>query len=143
MFRFVTRPTLTTNSNSYSQHEFWNPNDSCLPEQLRKENAIRERNSLRDSPRHYVSAGTARRILHLIWREVQEWTVIAVNSAETMATAAMNILMLSVVAVFAALAVLILLIRDQVMDRSPAPAVSAPAQLQTSTKRREQTERLT
>jgi hypothetical protein len=143
MLSFVTRPTLTPKSNESSQHEFWDLEDSHPPEQLHQGKPIPEGTSLRDLPRHYVGLGSARRFLRQIFRELQEWTVIAVNSAQAMATAAMNILMLSVVALFAALAVLILMIRDQVMDKSPTPVVPTPTQLSTLAERGEQSERLT
>ena len=143
MLSFVTRPTLTTKSTESSQHEFWGLEDSHPPEQMGQGKPLPEGTSLRDLPRHYVSGVSARRFLRQVFREVQEWTVIAVNSAQAMATAAMNILMLSVVALFAALAVLVLLIRDQVMDKSPAPVVTAPVRLSTLSERGEQSERLT
>jgi hypothetical protein len=95
-----------------------------------------------DSPRHYVSAGSARHFLRQIWRELQDWTVTAFNSVQMTATAAMNILLLSVTAIFASIAVVLLLVRDQVMDKSPAPAVTNPAKLHTLTDASERTDRL-
>ena len=90
-----------------------------------------DRIPLRDSPQHHVSAASARCFLRQVWRELQGWTLTAFHSAQTLATAAMNVLLLSVVAVFAVLAVLILLIRDEVMDQSPASVEGSSAQLHT------------
>lgn len=141
MLRFLTRPPLTARPAQCSPDASWGVGESCVRERTHKENAMPERNPLRDSPRRCVSPATAQHFLRQIWRELQEWTLTAVNSAQMMATAIMNVLVLSVVAVFAALAVFILIIRARVMEKPPAFGVTAPAQLQPLTG--EQADRLT
>ena len=57
-----------------------------------------------------------------------------VNSAQVVATAAMNVFLLSVVAVLGVLAVFLLFIRDQIMDNRPATVAAVPARMSTFTR---------
>jgi hypothetical protein len=108
-----------------------------------KENAMSERDPQCDLPWQNVSGATARNFLQQVWRELQESTATAANSAGKTATALMNVLLLSVVSAFAALAVLVLFIRTRVMEKPPAFGLSAAAQLQPLTETGEQAEHLT
>ena len=118
-------------SDRCSQPEFWSMEQSA-PEQ--KKNVTPDGVSLRDSPQQYVSTSTAWRFLRQICSELQEWTIKMVNSAQVVATAAMNVFLLSVVAVLGVLAVFLLFIRDQIMDNRPATVAAVPARMSTFTR---------
>jgi len=110
------------------QHDVWvgDGEDNHLPEQDGP--VSREKMPFNDSPRNCVRVAAAQTFLHQVWKELQAWTVMAVNAAQMMTTAIMNIILLSVVAVFAVLAVVVLFIRDQIMDERASKVVDAASQ---------------
>lgn len=122
-------------SNQCSHPEFWSVEDRASEQ---NEDVTPDKVSVRDLPQQYVSTSTAQRFLRQIWIELQEWTFRMVNSAQVVATAAMNVLLLSVAAVVGVLAVLILFIRDQIMDKRAA-TIAVPARLGTLPKSGKQT----
>jgi hypothetical protein len=73
-----------------------------------------------DLPQYSVRVHTARRFLRQVLRELYDWSAAALSAAQTLATAVMNIFLLSIVAIFGMLAVVVLFVRDQMMDQQPA-----------------------
>jgi hypothetical protein len=71
-----------------------------------------------------VSAQTAKEFLATIWLELLDWGVIALNSAGRFFTALFNFVMLAVAAIIAALAVIVLILREQITKQSEEPTFS-------------------
>jgi hypothetical protein len=69
------------------------------------------------SPRH-ISAESAREFLATIWMELLDWGAIALNSAGRFLTAMLNFVMLAITATIAVLAVIVLILREQIMKSS-------------------------
>jgi hypothetical protein len=76
------------------------------------------------SPGRQVSAQAAKEFLATIWLELLDWGAIAINSAGRILTALFNFIMLAIAAIIAALAVIVLLARKQIMKPSEASTVS-------------------
>lgn len=75
------------------------------------------------SGRH-INGQSAKEFLATIWLELLDWGAIAFNSAGRLLTALVNFLMVAVALMIAALAVLILMLRDQITEPSEASTVS-------------------
>ena len=71
-----------------------------------------------DSPSRYISAESAREFLTTICKELLDWGAIALNSAGRFLTAMLNFIMLAVTATIAVLAVVLLILREQIMKSS-------------------------
>ena len=69
------------------------------------------------SSRH-ISAESAREFLATIWMELLDWGAIALNSAGRFLTAMLNFVMLAITATIAVLAVIVLILREQIMKSS-------------------------
>jgi hypothetical protein len=69
------------------------------------------------SSRH-ISAQSAREFLATIWMELLDWGAIALNSAGKFLTAMLNLVMLAVAAAIAVLAVIVLVLREQITKPS-------------------------
>jgi large-conductance mechanosensitive channel len=76
-----------------------------------------------DSSRH-ISAESAREFLATIWKELLDWGAIALNSAGRFLTAMLNFVMLAITVTIAVLAVVLLILREQIMKSSPDSAFS-------------------
>jgi hypothetical protein len=72
----------------------------------------------------HISAQSAIEFLATIWLELLDWGAIAFNSAGRFFTALFNFVMLTVVASVAALAVIVLILRDKIMNPSEASTFS-------------------
>src|ERR1700674_3883047 len=72
----------------------------------------------------HISAQSATEFLTTIWQELLDWGTIALNSAGKFFTAMFNLIMLAIVAIIVALAVLVLLMREQITKPSEASTVS-------------------
>jgi hypothetical protein len=75
------------------------------------------------SSRH-ISAHSAIEFLTTIWLELLDWGAIALNSAGRFFTALFNVFMLTITAFVAALAVTILVLREQITKPSEASTFS-------------------
>ena len=64
------------------------------------------------------------KFLATIWLELLDWGVIALNSAGRFFTALFNFVMLAVAAIIAALAVIVLILREQITKQSEEPTFS-------------------
>ena len=124
MLGFDLKAAFEPDSKQASQHLLWEQQRQCVPAPTQTRVAAAKERSA-EMPAHYVTAATAQRFLRQIGRELREWLVITVNSAEAIATAALNIIMLSIVAVFAFVVMLVLVTREQVMDKPPKPLTDA------------------
>ena len=71
-----------------------------------------------------ISAESAKEFLATIWLELLDWGTIALNSAGKFFTALFNLIMLTVVAIIVALAVVVLLMREQITKPSEASTLS-------------------
>lgn len=65
-----------------------------------------------------ISAQSSKQFLATIWRELMDWGAIAINSLGRFLTALLNCAMLAVVAIMAALAVIVLMLREHIMTQS-------------------------
>ena len=72
----------------------------------------------------HITVESAIEFLTTIWRELLDWGTIALNSAGKFFTAMFNLIMLAIVAIIVALAVLVLLMREQITKPSEASTVS-------------------
>ncbi|MGC2208832.1 MAG: hypothetical protein WA532_01875 [Candidatus Korobacteraceae bacterium] len=75
------------------------------------------------SSRH-MSAQSAREFLATIWMELLDWGAIAFNSAGRFLTAMLNFVMLGIAATIAVLAVVVLILREQITKPSEDPTFS-------------------
>jgi hypothetical protein len=71
-----------------------------------------------------ISAQSAIEFLTTIWLELMDWGAIALNSAGRVFTALFNFIILAIAAMIVALAVIVLLVREQVTKPSEASTVS-------------------
>jgi hypothetical protein len=65
-----------------------------------------------------ISAQSAKEFLATIWLELLEWGAIALNSAGRFLTAMLNFVMLAIAATMAVLAVIVLILREQITKPS-------------------------
>jgi hypothetical protein len=72
----------------------------------------------------HVDAQSAKEFLAKIWLELLDWGAIAFNSAGRLLTALVNFFMLAIAVIIAALAVIVLIVREQITDPSEASTVS-------------------
>jgi hypothetical protein len=72
----------------------------------------------------HINAPSAIEFLKTIWLDLMDWGTIALNSAGRFFTAMFNFVMLAIVATIVALAVLVLLVREQITKPSEASTVS-------------------
>jgi hypothetical protein len=72
----------------------------------------------------HISVQSAKEFLTTIWLELLDWGTIALNSAGRFFTAMFNLIMLAIVAIIVALAVIVLLVREQITRPSEASTVS-------------------
>jgi hypothetical protein len=72
----------------------------------------------------HISAQAAREFLATIWMELLDWGAIALNSAGRFLTAMLNFVMLAVAATIAVLAVIVLIVREQITKPSEEPTFS-------------------
>ena len=72
----------------------------------------------------HISAQSAKEFLATIWLELLDWGAVALNSAGRFFTALLNLFMLAIVAITVALAVIVLLVRQQITRPSEASTVS-------------------
>jgi hypothetical protein len=72
----------------------------------------------------HISAQSAKEFLATIWLELLDWGTIALNSAGRFFTALFNFVMLAVAAIVAALAVIVLILREQITKPSEEPTFS-------------------
>lgn len=75
------------------------------------------------SSRH-ISSQSATELLSTIWLELMDWGAVALNSAGRVFTALFNFIILAITAMIVALAVIVLLLRDQITKPSEASSVS-------------------
>jgi hypothetical protein len=75
-------------------------------------------------PSRHISARSAIEFLTTIWLELLDWGAIALNSAGRFFTALFNFVMLAIAALVAALAVIVLLLREQITKPSEASTLS-------------------
>ena len=75
------------------------------------------------SNRH-VSAQSAIEFLATIWLELLDWGAVALNSAGRFLTAMLNFVMLAAAATIAVLAVIVLILREQITKPSEEPTFS-------------------
>jgi hypothetical protein len=66
----------------------------------------------------HISAESSREFLATIWTELLDWGAIALNSAGRFLTAMLNFVMLAITATIAVLAVIVLVLREQIMKSS-------------------------
>jgi hypothetical protein len=71
-----------------------------------------------------ISAQAAREFLATIWMELLDWGAIALNSAGRFLTAMLNFVMLAIAATIAVLAVIVLILREQITKPSEEPTFS-------------------
>jgi hypothetical protein len=71
-----------------------------------------------------ISAQSAKEFLTTIWLELLDWGEIAFNSAGKFFTALFHFIMLALAAIIAALAVIVLIVREQITKPSEASTVS-------------------
>lgn len=69
------------------------------------------------SSRH-ISAQSAKEFLATIWLELLDWGTVALNSAGRFLTAMLNFVMLAIAATIAVLAVVVLILREQITKPS-------------------------
>src|ERR1700692_3727580 len=72
----------------------------------------------------YMSAQSAKEFLATIWMELLDWGAIALYSAGRFLTAVLNFVMLAIAATIAVLAVIVLILREQITKPSAKPTVS-------------------
>jgi len=72
----------------------------------------------------HISAQSAVEFLTTIWQELLDWGAIALNSAGRFFTALFNFVMLTIAALVTALAVVVLLLREQITKPSEASTLS-------------------
>jgi len=72
----------------------------------------------------HISAQSARDFLATIWTELLDWGTIALNSAGRFLTAMLNFVLLAVAATIALLAVIVLIVREQITKPSEEPMFS-------------------
>jgi hypothetical protein len=65
-----------------------------------------------------ISSQSAKEFLATIWMELEDWGAVALNSAGRFLTAVFNVLMLGIAAIIAALAVMVLMLLDKIMNPS-------------------------
>ncbi len=65
-----------------------------------------------------ISAQSAKEFLATIWLELLDWGTIALNSAARLLTAMLNFVMLAIAATIAVLAVIVLILREQITKPS-------------------------
>jgi large-conductance mechanosensitive channel len=66
----------------------------------------------------HINAQSAREFLAAIWTELLDWGAIALNSGGRFLTAMLNFVMLAVAAIIAVLAVIVLILREQITKPS-------------------------
>ena len=71
-----------------------------------------------------ISAESSKEFLATIWLELLDWGTIALNSAGRFLTAMLNFVMLAVAAIIAGLAVIVLIVREQITKPSEEPTFS-------------------
>jgi hypothetical protein len=74
--------------------------------------------------RRHISAESAKEFLATIWMELLDWGAIALNSAGRFLTAMLNFVMLAIAATIAVLAVVVLILREQITKPSEEPTFS-------------------
>ena len=72
----------------------------------------------------HMSAQSAKEFLATIWMELLDWGAIALNSAGRFLTAMLNFVMLTIAVTMAVLAVIVLILREQITKPSAKPTVS-------------------
>lgn len=65
-----------------------------------------------------ISSQSAKEFLATIWMELEDWGAVALNSAGRFLTALINLFMLGIAAIIAALAVMVLILLDKIMNPS-------------------------
>lgn len=71
-----------------------------------------------------VSAQSAKECLATIWTELLDWGAVDLNSAGRFLTAMLNFVMLAIAATVAALAVIVLILPEQITKASEEPTFS-------------------
>jgi large-conductance mechanosensitive channel len=66
----------------------------------------------------HISAQSAKEFLATIWTELLDWGAIALNSAGRFLTAMLNFVLLAIAATIAVLAVIVLILREQITKPS-------------------------
>jgi hypothetical protein len=72
----------------------------------------------------HITPESAKEFLATIWVELLDWGAIALNSAGRFFTALFNLVMLTVAAIIVAMAVMVLIVREQITNPSEASTVS-------------------
>jgi hypothetical protein len=72
----------------------------------------------------HVDSQAAKEFLAKIWLELLDWGAIAFNSAGRLLTALVNFFMLAIAVLIAALAAVVLIVREQITEPSEASTVS-------------------
>jgi hypothetical protein len=72
----------------------------------------------------HITAQSAKEFLATIWLELLDWGAIALNSAGRFLTAMLNFVMLAIAATIAVLAVIVLIVREQITKPSEEPTFS-------------------
>jgi hypothetical protein len=72
----------------------------------------------------HISVQSAEEFLTTIWLELLDWGAIALNSAGRFFTAVFNFAILTIATIIVALAVIVLVVREQITNPSEASTVS-------------------
>jgi hypothetical protein len=89
-----------------------------------RSNAMMETEQGGSDPCRHISAQSAKEFLATIWMELLDWGAIALNSAGRFLTAMLNFVMLAVAATVAVIAVIVLIVREQITKPSEEPTFS-------------------